>query len=126
MAGLSDFIVMNGTAMPLWWAMPKEKALEALESDGSTGLSAQQVAENRARYGTNVIMAIAVGESSELGMIALTIVITSVPAVYPILKTTSLPLYVWAAIVVITVTSTFWIEVKKMVLLIRSKPQRKT
>jgi Ca2+-transporting ATPase len=47
------------------------------------------------------------------GMIALSIAITNVPAVYPILKTTSLPLSVWAAIIVIVIAATFWIEVKK-------------
>lgn len=51
-----------------------------------------------------------------LGMITLTIVITSVPAVFPILKTTSLPLSVWAAIIIIAIASTFWIEVKKRIL----------
>lgn len=44
--------------MPAWWAMSGENVLEALKSDGDRGLSQQQVAENRARYGANVIEAI--------------------------------------------------------------------
>jgi len=47
------------------------------------------------------------------GMVILAIIITGVPAVFPALKTTSLPLPVWSAIIAVTIASTFWIEVKK-------------
>lgn len=55
MAGL---IVMGQAKIPSWWAVPKEKALEYLGTDGSIGLSAPQVSENRTKYGSNVIEAI--------------------------------------------------------------------
>lgn len=49
-----------------------------------------------------------------LGMITFSILITVVPVAYPLLKTTSLPVQVWAAIVLVVMASTFWIEVKKL------------
>lgn len=49
------------------------------------------------------------------GMIALTVVMTDVPSVFPYLKTTFLPLSVWGIILVVIIVTTFWIEVKKMI-----------
>jgi Ca2+-transporting ATPase len=51
-----------------------------------------------------------------LSMVVLTISITSVTAVFPYIKTTSLPLLIWLEILLIAVASTFWIEVKKLLM----------
>ena len=53
------------------------------------------------------------------GMIALALAVTNVPAIYPLLKTTSLPLSVWGAIVIVVLASTCWIEIKKWLSSIR-------
>jgi Ca2+-transporting ATPase len=49
-----------------------------------------------------------------LGMSALTILITNVPAVFPYVKTTSLPLLTWMETLLIVFVSTFWIEIEKL------------
>lgn len=49
-----------------------------------------------------------------LGMSALAILMTTVPPLFPYLKTTYLPLSVWAEILLIIYTSTFWIEFRKL------------
>lgn len=48
------------------------------------------------------------------GMVALSLMITSIPLLQPYFKTTSLPLSLWLEIVCITVLTTFWIEIKKL------------
>jgi len=48
-----------------------------------------------------------------MGMIGFSLAITSIPALHPIFKTTSLPLGLWVAIVGVVVVATFWIELKK-------------
>lgn len=53
------------------------------------------------------------------GMIVLVITITSVPTLHQILKTTGLPLTAWAAIILVAIVSTCWIEAKKWLM-----PQR--
>jgi len=57
-----------------------------------------------------------------LGMIALTVLITNVPAVFPYVKTTSLAPFAWAEILVIVFASTFWIEDKKLLGGIAGRP----
>ena len=49
-----------------------------------------------------------------LGMSALTILITNVPAVFPYVKTTSLPLLTWMETQLSVFVSTFWIEIEKL------------
>lgn len=56
-----------------------------------------------------------------LGMFVFSIAVTNLPALYPLLETTSLPLPVWMIIIIIVITSTFWIDVKKRVLGLRFK-----
>ncbi|MDQ1280384.1 MAG: P-type Ca2+ transporter type, partial [Thermoproteota archaeon] len=51
-----------------------------------------------------------------LSMIALTIIITNVTTVFPFIKTSSLSLLIWSEILFIVIVSTFWIEVKKLVI----------
>jgi P-type Ca2+ transporter type 2C len=50
-----------------------------------------------------------------LGMISFTLVMTLVTSLYPYLKTTALPFFVWLWIIIIVIASTFWIEVAKTV-----------
>jgi Ca2+-transporting ATPase len=49
-----------------------------------------------------------------LGMSVLTILMTNVPAVFPYVKTTSLPILAWMEVLLIVSASTFWIEIKKL------------
>lgn len=49
------------------------------------------------------------------GMIIFSIVITTIPFVYPYLRTTSIPLYVWSMVLVVVFATTWWIEVSKIV-----------
>lgn len=49
-----------------------------------------------------------------LGMIALSIIITVFPGLHFYLKTSSLPIQLWLAIVIIIFTTTFWIEIIKI------------
>lgn len=48
------------------------------------------------------------------GMIVLTVTMTNIPAVFPYLKTTFLPLWVWEIILIVVIVTTFWIEIKKI------------
>jgi Ca2+-transporting ATPase len=51
-----------------------------------------------------------------LSMIILTISITNITVVFPYIKTASLPQVIWLEILFIAIISTFWIEVKKLVI----------
>jgi Ca2+-transporting ATPase len=57
-----------------------------------------------------------------LGMIALSLAITTIPFFYPLLHTTALPWHVWATIVPVVIGTTCWIEVVKTVRLESSSP----
>jgi len=46
-------------------------------------------------------------------MVAITLVMTSVPALFSFLKTTWLPLNVWIIVLMVIFMSTFWIEARK-------------
>lgn len=50
-----------------------------------------------------------------IGMILLSLAITLIPQLYPYLKTTWLPISLWAELLVIIICTTFWIEVEKWV-----------
>lgn len=50
-----------------------------------------------------------------LAMVALALSITSIPFMYPYLKTTWLPLSVWIELLVIICCATFWIEILKLI-----------
>ena len=54
-----------------------------------------------------------------LGMIAFSLAITSIPALHAYLKTSALSFGLWTAVVGIVILSTFWIELRKTVLLHR-------
>jgi Ca2+-transporting ATPase len=51
-----------------------------------------------------------------LSMAMLTVLITNVATIFPFIKTASLSLLVWPEILFIVIVSTFWIEVKKIVM----------
>lgn len=48
------------------------------------------------------------------GMIMLTMIMTNIPFLFPFFKTTFLPLSIWEIILAVTIVTTFWIEIKKM------------
>ncbi len=48
------------------------------------------------------------------GMIVLTTAMTNIPTLFPYLKTTFLPLWVWEIILIVVIATTFWIEIKKI------------
>jgi P-type Ca2+ transporter type 2C len=50
-----------------------------------------------------------------LAMVAFSIIITSIPFLYPYFNTTYLPLKIWAEIILIIIVATFWIEIKKII-----------
>ena len=54
-------------------------------------------------------------------MIGLTLAMTCVPALYPYLQTTPLPLYVWVAVIAVAIASTFWMDAVKLARLRRSE-----
>lgn len=47
-------------------------------------------------------------------MIFLSVAITTVPTIHPYLSTTWLPLHVWLMIIAITISTTCWIEIRKL------------
>jgi len=49
------------------------------------------------------------------GMITLSVVMTNIPQIYPYLHTTFIPLATWFAILFVVLSSTWWIEIKKIV-----------
>lgn len=49
------------------------------------------------------------------GMILLSIAITCIPQFYPYLKTTWLPISLWAQLIIMVICTTFWIEVVKLI-----------
>jgi len=57
-----------------------------------------------------------------LGMIVLSLTITTVPFFYSPLQTTALSWYVWTVVLVVSIASTFWIEVVKIGKLKANKP----
>jgi Ca2+-transporting ATPase len=50
-----------------------------------------------------------------LGMIVLSLAMTGIPWLHPFLRTTWLPLWVWALVILAIVSATWWIEVAKIV-----------
>lgn len=48
------------------------------------------------------------------GMIVLTVTMTNIPTVFPYLKTTFLPFWIWEIILIVVIVTTFWIEIKKI------------
>lgn len=50
-----------------------------------------------------------------VGMICMTAIVTNVPFIFPYLKTTPLPPFLWLAILATILVTTFWIEIRKVV-----------
>lgn len=94
-------VVLAQTAAPVTWLLGHILLALNLKQD-KTPLLKQGILSNR------------FGALWLLGMGALAILITTVPAVFLYLKTTYLPLSVWAEILLIIFISTFWIEVRKL------------
>lgn len=61
------------------------------------------------------ILANKFGVSWLIGMIAVSLLITSVPQLYPYLKTTWLPISLWIQVIAMILCTTCWIEVAKLI-----------
>lgn len=57
-----------------------------------------------------------------LGMIALTLAITTIPFFHSLLQTTTLSWYVWVVVLPVVIASTFWIEARKVMKLKTNNP----
>lgn len=58
----------------------------------------------------------AFGAAWLIGMILLSFFVTSIPQLYPYLKTTSLPISLWIKIILTVICTTFWIEITKFIM----------